>query len=79
MKRYKMKKYLLLLPLLLLITGCSHFSVNASNCDDLLRNDPNMQNMPQECRDYKAEDAGKATYPPGQKPVDVDKQFELGK
>jgi len=44
-----------------------------------MRNDPNMQNIPQECRDYKAEDAGKATYPPGEQPVEVNKQFELGK
>jgi hypothetical protein len=44
-----------------------------------MRNDPNMQNIPQECRDYKAEDAAKATYPPGEKPIEVNKQFELGK
>ncbi len=73
-----MKTYLLL-PTLLLLTGCSYFSINASNCDDIMRNDPNMQNIPQECRDYNAKEAEKATYPPGQKPIEVDKQFELGK
>jgi len=73
-----MKKYLLF-PTLFLLTGCSHFSVNASNCEDLLRNDPNMQNIPQECRDYNAEDANKATYPPGEKPVEINKEFQLGK
>lgn len=73
-----MKSYVLL-STLLLITGCSYFSVNASNCEDIMRNDPNMQNIPQECRDYKAEDAAKATYPPGEKPIEVNKQFELGK
>jgi len=77
-KRYKMKNYLLL-SILLFVTGCSHFSVNAANCDDIMRNDPNAQNIPQECRDYKAEDADKATYPPGQKPIEVNKDFNIGK
>jgi len=72
-------KIYVLVPMLMVLTGCSHFSVNASNCDDLLRNDPNMQNIPQECRDYNEKEAGKTTYPPGEKPIEVDKQFELGK
>lgn len=73
-----MKKYLFI-PLLLLMTGCSHFSVNATNCDDIMRNDPNMQNIPAECRDYREEDADKSTYPPGQRPAEIDKDFEIGK
>ena len=73
-----MKKYLLL-PTLLLVTGCSHFSVNATNCDDIMRNDPNAQNIPQECRDYKAKEAEKATYPEGQTPIEVNKDFQIGK
>jgi len=73
-----MKRYLPL-PLLLLIAGCSHFSVNATNCDQIILNDPNAQNIPQECRDYKEEDAAKATYPPGQRPIEVNKDFEIGK
>ena len=73
-----MKNYLLVASLLL-ITGCSHFSVNATNCDQIILNDPNAQNIPAECRDYKKEDAEKATYPPGQKPAEVNKEFQLGK
>lgn len=66
-------------PLFLLIAGCSHFSVSTAHCDDIMRNDPNMQNIPQECRDYKEEDADKSTYPPGQRPIEVDKDFLIGK
>jgi uncharacterized protein YcfL len=73
-----MKKYLLL-PFLFLLSGCSHFSVNASHCDDIMMNDPNTQNIPSECRDYNENDADKSTYPPGEKPIEVNKQFELGK
>ena len=73
-----MKKYVLL-PLMFLLSGCSHFSVNATNCDDIMMNDPNTQNIPSECRDYNSEDADKSTYPPGEKPIEVNKQFELGK
>lgn len=72
-------KIYIVIPLFLLLAGCSQFSINATNCDDIMRNDPNMQNIPQECRDYKEEEADKATYPPGQKPIEVDKDFEIGK
>ena len=72
-------KYYLSLPLLFLITGCSYFSVNATNCDDIMMNDPNTQNIPQECRDYNAKDAEKATYPPGQKPIEINEDFQIGK
>jgi len=73
-----MKQYLLL-PTLLFVTGCSYFSVNATNCDNIMMNEPNMNNIPQECRDYKEEEAEKATYPPGEKPIEVNKEFQLGK
>jgi len=73
-----MKKYLLL-PILFFVTGCSHFSITTSNCDQVMLNDPNAQNIPEECRDYNAEDANKATYPPGQQPVEINKEFQLGK
>ena len=73
-----MKKYLLL-PFLLLASGCSYFSVNTSHCDQVMLNDPNAQNVPQECRDYKEKDADKSTYPPGQQPSEVNKDFKLGK
>ena len=72
-------KIYIVIPLFLLFTGCSHFSVNATNCDDIMRNDPNMQNIPQECRDYREEDADKSTYPPGQRPEEIGKDFEIGK
>jgi len=73
-----MKKYLLL-PLFLVMTGCSNFSVNASHCDDIMMNDPNTQNIPQECRDYREKEADKSTYPPGQRPEEIGKDFEIGK
>ena len=73
-----MKKHLLL-PLLFLMSGCSHFSINATNCDDIMRNDPTMQNVPAECRNYKEEDEQKATYPPGERPVGGGKDFKIGK
>ena len=72
-------KIYLLTPLFLLMAGCSHFSVNATNCDQIILNDPNAQNIPQECRDYKEEDADKSTYPPGQRPIEINKDFEIGK
>lgn len=73
-----MKKYLLL-PLLLLMLGCSQFSVNATNCDNIMLNDPNTQNIPAECRDYNEEEADKSTYPPGKTPIEINKDFEIGK
>ena len=73
-----MNKYALL-PLLFVVTGCSHFSVNASHCDDIMMNDPNTQNIPQECRDYREKDADKSTYPPGSGPEEIGKDFEIGK
>ena len=73
-----MKKYLSI-PLLLLFSGCSYFSVNAANCDQIILNDPNAQNIPQECRDYNEKEAEKATYPEGQTPIEVNKEFEIGK
>ena len=73
-----MMKYILA-PLFLILTGCSYFSVTTSNCEQLMLNDPNAQNIPQECRDYNAQEAEKASYPPGQKPVEIDKEFQLGK
>lgn len=73
-----MKKYLLF-PLLLWMSGCSYFSVNATNCDQVILNDPNAQNIPLECRDYKSKEAEKATYPDGHTPIEVNKEFELGK
>ena len=54
-------------------------SVNASNCDEIMRSDPNTMNIPQECRDYKEEDADKSTYPPGQRPGEIDPDFQIGK
>ena len=72
-------KIYMVVPLFLLMTGCSYFSVSVANCDDIMRNDPNMQNIPKECRDYKEEDADKSTYPPGKRPIEINKEFEIGK
>jgi len=44
-----------------------------------MRNDPNTQNIPAECRDYNEKEADKSTYPEGQRPIEVDKEFEIGK
>ncbi len=44
------------------LTGCSHFQVNATMCDQVM-NDPNAMNIPSECRDYSEEDAAKASLP----------------
>jgi hypothetical protein len=62
-----------------LFNGCSYFSVNTSMCDNINLNDPNTQNIPAECRNYKEEDADKSTYPEGQTPTKVDKDFQIGK
>jgi len=72
-------KIYLLIPFLFAMSGCSYFSVNATNCDNLMMNEPNMNNIPQECRDYKEEDAEKSTYPDGHTPIEVNKEFQLGK
>lgn len=72
-------KIYIVIPLFLLFAGCSHFSVNAANCEEIIRNDPNMQNIPQECRDYREEEADKSTYPDGHTPIEVNKEFEIGK
>lgn len=72
-------KIYIVVPLFLLFTGCAQFSVTAANCDDIMRNDPNTQNIPAECRDYNEKEADKSTYPEGQRPIEVDKEFEIGK
>jgi len=55
-------KYIILFSVLL-FSGCSHFKVNATMCDQI-RQDPNAINIPAECRDYSEEDAAKASLPP---------------
>ncbi len=54
-------RYLILFSVLL-FSGCSHFRVNASMCDQI-RRDPNAMNIPAECRNYSEEDAEKASFP----------------
>lgn len=72
-------KTLLIAFFLLLMAGCSQFTVNAASCEEIVRNDPNMQNIPAECRDYKEKEAEKSTYPDGHTPIEVNKDFEIGK
>lgn len=67
------------LLLLLIVSGCSHFTVNATMCDKINLDDPNTQNIPAECRVYKEEEADKSTYPKDKTPVEVDKEFQIGK
>ncbi len=64
--------------LAIIISGCSQFTVNATMCEDLMK-DPNTQNIPAECRDYKEKDADKSTYPKGKRPIEVDQEFQIGK
>ncbi|MEA1982972.1 MAG: hypothetical protein U9N39_05450 [Campylobacterota bacterium] len=50
--------YKILLPMALLLSGCSHFTINATMCDQIA-SEPNAL-MPQECRDYSEKDADQA-------------------
>lgn len=51
-----MYKYILVLAFL--FSGCSHFTFNASMCDQIA-SEPNAV-MPEECRNYNEEEAQKA-------------------
>jgi len=62
-----------------MFTGCAHFKVSGTNCEDIGLNDPNSQNIPAECMDYNAQDADKATYPNGQRPAEINNDFQIGK
>ncbi|WP_345976049.1 hypothetical protein [Sulfurimonas sp. HSL3-7] len=62
----------------IIISGCSQFTVNATMCEELMK-DPNTQNIPEECRVYKEEDADKSTYPKDKRPIEVDQEFQIGK
>ena len=50
--------YKILLPMVLLLGGCSNFTVNATMCDQIA-SEPNAV-VPQECRDYSEKEADKA-------------------
>jgi len=50
--------YKLLLPLALLFSGCSHFTINATMCDNIA-SEPGVT-IPQECRNYDEKEADKA-------------------
>lgn len=50
--------YKILLPMMLLLSGCSYFTVNATMCDQIA-SEPNAV-MPQECRDYNKKEAERA-------------------
>jgi len=63
----------------LAIGGCAQFTVNATMCDQINLDDPNTQNIPKECRNYKEEDADKSTYPEDKTPIEVDQEFQIGK
>ena len=49
---------LYLIPLVLLLTSCSHFTFNATMCDEIA-SDPHAT-MPEECRNYNEDEAKKA-------------------
>ncbi len=68
---------LAILPILF-FSGCSQVSVNSTMCDSVNLNEAQMHTMPEECRDYRKEDADNATYP-GEKPVEVNREFDIGK
>ena len=50
--------YKILLPIALLLSGCSNFTLNATMCDQIA-SEPNAV-VPQECRDYSEKEADKA-------------------
>ena len=51
-----MYKYALILVLAL--SGCSHFTINGTMCDQVA-NEPNAM-LPQECKDYNEKEADKS-------------------
>ncbi|MCD6259829.1 MAG: hypothetical protein RBR54_11290 [Sulfurimonas sp.] len=53
-----MIKVLLTGCVVLLLSGCSYFTINATMCDEIA-SDPHA-NVPKECRKYSEEDAQKA-------------------
>ena len=56
-------KYVALVGFILLVSGCSHFRINAAMCDGI-QNDPNANPaMIQECRNYDEKEAEKASFP----------------
>lgn len=50
--------YKIILPLALLLSGCSYFTVNATMCDKVA-SEPGVT-IPQECRNYNEKEADKA-------------------
>lgn len=50
--------YKILLPIVLLLSGCSYFTFNAAMCEKIA-SEPGAV-MPQECIDYNEKDAQKA-------------------
>jgi hypothetical protein len=44
---------------ILIVAGCSQIKISTTMCDQVAQ-DPNSQQIPQECRDYNEKEADKA-------------------
>ena len=72
-----MYKYYLAAAVLLVFSGCSNITFNASMCDQIA-SEPNSV-MPQECKKYNEEEAQKAFDNKKQKQESVDDIVEFHK
>ena len=54
-------KRVVLLVAVLLLGGCSHFTINGTICDQVA-SEPNTQALPKECQKYNEEKANKAFF-----------------
>ncbi len=64
---------------LLLLEGCSNFTINGTMCDQI-QSEPNTQNIPVQCRKYDEKEAEKAFFNKKQdKNADIDDVIEFQK
>ena len=56
-----MMKLLAVSFMVVFLSGCTNFTINGTVCDNIM-SDPNMQSIPQECRDYDEKEAEKAFF-----------------
>ena len=59
-----MYKFLLVLPIMFLLSGCANFAINGTMCDSLAA-DP-FSTIPTECRNYVDAEATKASRAPSE-------------
>lgn len=68
---------ILLLAVFIIFSGCSYFTFNATMCDQIA-SDPH-QTMPEECRNYSEEEAGKAFDKTNKQQTEVSEIIEFNK